>query len=184
MSTSTLVRISPVHGGLVQPVSRIVSKPDLPAWSKLFTLDVNDNDRTSLYRIGDGTLSPLTGPMVEADYRSALDKGALVRGGKAWAWAIPILLPVTDAEAATLKAGTEVALAFEGKVFGKLAVQSVYAWDKTEFITKVYGTTRTDHPGARLWSADPKACPRGCCVAPPWAAALAAAPRFQPAQER
>lgn len=156
MSTSTLVRISPVHGGLAQPVSRIVAKPDLAAWSKLFTLDVNDNDRTSLYRIGDGTLSPLTGPMVEADYRSALDKGALVRAGKAWAWAIPIMLPVTDAEAAKLAVGTEVALAFEGKVFGKLAVQSVYAWDKTEFITKVYGTTRMDHPGARLWTSDPR----------------------------
>lgn len=156
MSTSTLVRISPVHGGLAQPVSRIVAKPDLAAWSKLFALDVNENDRTSLYRIGDGTLSPLTGPMVEADYRSALDKGAIVRGGKSWAWAIPIMLPVTDAEAAQLKVGTEVALAFEGKVFGKLAVQSVYAWDKTEFITKVYGTTRMDHPGARLWTADPR----------------------------
>ncbi|MEQ1892694.1 MAG: sulfate adenylyltransferase [Planctomycetota bacterium] len=156
MPTSTLVRISPVHGGLAQPVSRIVAKPDLAAWSKLFTLDVNDNDRTSLYRIGDGTLSPLTGPMTEADYRSSLDQGAIVRDGKAWAWAIPILLPVTDAEAAKLKAGTEVALAFEGKVFGKLAVQSVYGWDKTEFIRKVYGTERIDHPGARLWTSDPR----------------------------
>lgn len=156
MSTSTLVRISPVHGGLAQPVSRIVAKPDLAAWSKLTALDVNDNDRTSLYRIGDGTLSPLTGPMVEADYRSALDKGAIVRDGKAWAWAIPIMLPITDAEAAGLKVGSEVALSFEGKVFGKLAVQSVYSWDKTEFIQKVYGTTRMDHPGARLWTADPR----------------------------
>jgi len=156
MSTSTLVRISPVHGGLDQPVSRVVAQPDLAAWSKLFALDVNDNDRTSLYRIGDGTLSPLTGPMVEADYRSALDQGAIVRNGKAWAWSIPILLPVSDAEAAQLKVGAEVALAFEGKVFGKLAVQSVYAWDKTEFVTKVYGTTRQDHPGARLWTSDPR----------------------------
>jgi len=154
MSTSTLVRVSPVHGGLSQPVQRVVAKPDLAAWSKLVTLDVNDNDRTSLYRIGDGTLSPLTGPMVEADYRSVLDKGALVRNGKAWAWTIPIVLPVTDAEAAKLKPGTEAALAFEGKVFGKIAVQSVYAWDKTDFIRKVYGTERLDHPGARLWTAD------------------------------
>jgi sulfate adenylyltransferase len=154
MPTTTLVRISPVHGGLSAPVSRIVAKPDLAAWSKLTAIDVNDNDRTSLYRIGDGTLSPLTGPMVEADYRSSLDKGAIARGGKNWAWTIPIILPVTDAEAAKLKVGTEVALSFEGKVFGKLAVQSVFAWDKNEFIRKVYGTERMDHPGARLWTAD------------------------------
>jgi sulfate adenylyltransferase len=91
---------------------------------------------------------------VEADYRSVLDKGAIVRGGKNWAWTIPIVLPVTDAEAAKLKPGMEVALAFEGKVFGKLAVQSVFGWDKKEFVSTVYGTDRVDHPGARLWMSD------------------------------
>jgi sulfate adenylyltransferase len=156
MPTTTLVRISPVHGGLPQPVSRIAARPDLAAWSKLPAIDVNDNDRTTLYRIGDGTLSPLTGPMIESDYRSALDKGALVRDGKPWAWTIPIILPVTDAEAARLKTGTDVALSFEGKVFGKLTVQSVYGWDKQAFVRLVYGTERIDHPGARLWMADPR----------------------------
>lgn len=156
MPTTILDRISPVHGGLPQPVSRITSKPDLAAWAKLPKLDVNDNDRTSLYRIGDGTLSPLTGPMGADDYRSVLDKGAIVRNGRSWAWTIPILLPVTDAESSRLKPGQEVALAFEGNVFGKLTVQSVYAWDKPEFIRVVYGTDRLDHPGARLWTSDPR----------------------------
>ena len=155
MPPTTLLRTSPVHGGLPQPVSRI-AKLD-PAWSKLQRIDVNDNDRTSMYRVADGTLSPLTGPMTEADYRSVLDRGALVRGGKAWAWTIPILLPVTDAEASAVKSGAEVALTFEGKVFGKLAVQSVFSWDKDEFVRIVYGTSRQDHPGARLWLADPRA---------------------------
>ena len=156
MPTTTLVRISPVHGGLSQPVSRIAAKPDVTAWSKLQAIAVNDNDRTSLYRIADGTLSPLTGPMVEADYRSVLEKGSITRGGKAWAWTIPIILPVTDAEAARAKPGTEVALSFEGQTFGKLSIQSVYGWDKEEFIRVVYGTSRLDHPGARLWTADPR----------------------------
>ena len=31
---------------------------------------------------------------------------------------------------------------------------SVFDWDKSEFVTKVYGTERTDHPGARLWTSD------------------------------
>ena len=154
MPTSTLVRVSPVHGGLSQPVSRVVAKPDLAAWSKLASIDVNENDRTSLYRIGYGTLSPLTGPMGEADYRSVLQKGAIARSGKSWAWTIPIILPVTDAEAAGLKTGLEVALAFEGNVFGKLAMQSVFPWDKSEFVRVVYGTDRIDHPGARLWLGD------------------------------
>ncbi len=156
MPTSTLVRISPVHGGLPQPVQRVVTKPDLGAWSKLVALDVNENDRTSLYRIGDGTLSPLTGPMSEQDYRSVLERGVLVRNGRPWAWTIPVVLPVTDAEAARCRPGTEVGLAFEGKVFGKLAVESVFAWDKGELVRAVYGTERLDHPGARLWTGDPR----------------------------
>lgn len=156
MPTTTINRISPVHGGLPQPVSRVSSKPDLPAWSKLPSIDVSENDRTTLYRIGDGTLSPLEGPMSEKDYRSVLEKGAIVRSGKSWAWSIPIILPVTDTEAGRLEAGGEVALAFAGHVFGKLAVQSVYSWDKSEFIRIVYGTNRIDHPGARLWTSDPR----------------------------
>jgi sulfate adenylyltransferase len=154
MPSTTLVRVSPVHGGLAQPVHRIVAKPDLAAWSKLVPIDVNENDRTALYRIGDGTLSPLTGPMVEADYRSVLDKHAILRGGKAWAWTIPVVLPVTDAEASKLAPGTEAALCFEGKPFGKIAVQSVFSWDKSELVRIVYATPRTDHPGARLWNSD------------------------------
>jgi sulfate adenylyltransferase len=154
MPTSTLVRVSPVHGGLTEPVQRVVARPDLAAWSKLVVIDVNDNDRTSLYRIGDGTLSPLTGPMGEADYRSVLQMGAIVRDGKSWAWTIPIILPITEAEAVRVKPGMEVALAFEGQVFGKLAVQSLFPWDKGEFVRIVYGTERIDHPGARLWLGD------------------------------
>jgi sulfate adenylyltransferase len=154
MPSSTASNLSPVHGGLAKPVQRIQSNPDLAAWSKLPKIDVNDNDRTSMYRIGDGTLSPLTGPMTEQDYRSVLSKGAIVRDGKAWAWTIPIMLPVTDAEAASLTTGQDVALTFEGQVFGKLAVQSVFGWDKSEFIRAVYGTDRQDHPGARLWLSD------------------------------
>lgn len=156
MSLSTAANVSPVHGGLDQPVDRIVDprSVDRAAWKALGSIDVNDNDRTSLYRIADGTLSPLTGPMGEADYRSVLERGAIERGGKPWAWTIPIVLPVTDAEAARLTKGAEVALTFEGAVFGKLRVDSVFGWDKGRFVTAVYGTERTDHPGAGLWLGD------------------------------
>ncbi len=156
MPTTTLARVSPVHGGLSQPVQRIAARPDLAAWSRLPAIEVSENDRTLLHRIADGTLSPLTGPMGEADYRTVLEKGALVRGGRSWAWTIPIVLPVTDAEAARLAPGQELALSCEKQLFGKIAVQSVYSWDKSEFVRVVYGTARMDHPGARLWTSDPR----------------------------
>ena len=158
MSSTTAANVAPVHGGLAQPVNRIVPRERVlfPAWKKLPAIEVNDTDRTTLYRIGDGTLSPLTGPMGQDDYQSVLDRGAIERGGKPWAWTIPIVLPVTDEEAERCQVGQEIGLCADGEVFGKLVVSSVFEWDKAEFVTKVYGTERTDHPGARLWTEDPR----------------------------
>src|SRR5690349_20692800 len=136
MTTSTAASISPVHGGLQKPINRIEPRDrvNFPAWRKLPTVEVNDNDRTTLYRIADGTLSPLTGPMDRADYDSALSRMAIERGGKLWAWTIPIVLPVTDAEAANCAVGKEVALVSNGELFGKLRVKEVYDWDKSAFV--------------------------------------------------
>ena len=157
MTLSTVAKISPVHGGLRQPVDHITATAaDLAAWAKLPAIEVNDIDRTSLYRIGDGTLSPLEGPMGLADYRSVLERGAIERGGKAWAWTIPIVLPVTDEERARCGEGKEVALTSQGKPFGKLEVASVFPFDAAELVRAVYGTERLDHPGARLWTGDPR----------------------------
>lgn len=152
MTTTATHTISPVHGGLSEPVNRIDAHA--AADTSLPTVEVNEVDRTSLYRIADGTLSPLTGPMGKADYDNVLAKGAIERGGKMWAWTIPVSLPVTDEEAAGCTAGTKIALSFEGKVFGTLTVDSCFDWDKAAFIKAVYRTERTDHPGARLWTED------------------------------
>lgn len=153
MTPATTAQISPVHGGLTEPVNRLTAAVD-PSWSSLPAIEVDETDRTTLYRIADGTLSPLNGPMNQADYRSTLERAAIERGGRLWAWGIPTVLPVTDAEAATCKAGTKVALTSGGKVFGVLTVEDTYGWDKAEFIKACYGTERTDHPGAKLWLGD------------------------------
>jgi len=158
MSPVTTANIAPVHGGLPKPVNRLEPRDrvNFPAWRKLARVDVSETDRTTLYRIADGTLSPLSGPMAQDDYRSVLDSKSIERGDKSWAWTIPIVLPVTDAEAKSCIEGHEVGLYFAGELFGKLRVKDLYAWDKQEFVTKVYGTERTDHPGARLWLGDPR----------------------------
>jgi sulfate adenylyltransferase len=158
MSQSTQAFVAPVHGGLAEPVNRVQPRERVlfPAWRKLPAIEVSETDRTTLYRIADGTLSPLTGPMGKADYQNVLDRGAIERSGKRWAWTIPIVLPVTAAEAAACAVGKKVGLHFGGEVFGELVVQSVFDWDKDEFVTKVYGTERQDHPGARLWTTDPR----------------------------
>jgi len=150
--TSSTIYVAPVHGGLDQPVNRI---GDLPAdVANLPTVAVNEVDQTTLYRIADGTLSPLTGPMGKADYDSVLGSAAIERGGKTWAWTIPIVLPVSDAEASSCTAGARIALEANGRVFGVLTVSDCYDWDKAAFIKAVYRTERTDHPGANLWLSD------------------------------
>jgi sulfate adenylyltransferase len=37
-----------------------------------------------------------------------------------------------------------------GEVIGDLEVDSVYVWDKPAYLKSVYGTERTDHPGADM----------------------------------
>ncbi|MDF1836999.1 MAG: hypothetical protein P1V35_03945 [Planctomycetota bacterium] len=153
MVPSTAPRQSHVHGGLDNPVHRF----DLSAASQtgLESIEVNNVDRTTLYRIADGTLSPLTGPMGISDYESVLENQAIERDGSLWAWTIPIVLPVTDGEAEVCKPGSTVLLLDEeGEAFGTLTVSSCYDWDKERMLAAVYGTERTDHEGARIWLGD------------------------------
>src|SRR5947208_10906978 len=118
------------HGGLTEPVNR--TRADMGAHPKKVAL--SDADLSSLYRIGDGGLSPLTGPMTRAEWDRVLDEEVIVRGGTKYAWSIPIALPVSAELAGTLKAGQNAALVNEaGAVVGTLAVADVYAWDKATY---------------------------------------------------
>jgi len=92
--------------------------------------------------------------MGSADMGTVLADCAIERDGKSWAWGIPTILPVTDAEAAAMSAGDEIALEGANGIFGVLKVTEVYDWDKAAFLKGCYGTERTDHPGAGLWMGD------------------------------
>ena len=145
---------TPVHGGLDEPVDRI-AKDALQGADSLAAIEVHEVDRTTLRRIADGTLSPLVGPMNQADYDSVLGSKSIERGGKAWAWTIPIILPVTGDEATKCTDGARVALRTGDEVFGILEVDGgAFDWDKSAFIKAVYGSDRSDHPGGRLWTSD------------------------------
>ncbi len=145
----------PVHGGLHKLVDRVLPwsrrKALVGEAADMPKIVVTDADLSALYRYSDGTLSPLDGPMDEADWNHVLDHQTIMRGGTAYAWTIPMALPVTDAEAKALKPGHHAALYNEaGDVVGVLRVSSVYGWDKDKYVEKVYRTTRTDHPGGAI----------------------------------
>jgi sulfate adenylyltransferase len=147
-------RITP-HGGLTQPVDRMVAPGAIAEVTaraeQLPKVPVSAADLSSVYRWGDGGLSPLTGPMNSATYNRVLDESVIDVDGKLYAWTIPLALPVTEELAATLAAGQEVALTNpEGEIVATLQINDVFAWDKPRYLKSVYLTDRTDHPGADM----------------------------------
>jgi sulfate adenylyltransferase len=145
----------PVHGGLSEPVNRVLPLPRrksmLAEAASMPKFSVTEADLATVGRIADGTLSPLNGPMTEAQWNLSLDKRVIESNGSRYAWTIPLAFPVTDEEAAGLKVGGQAAiLGPDGSIVGFLEVSSVYDWDKAKYIQSVYGTDRTDHPGGNI----------------------------------
>ena len=143
------------HGGLSEPVCCTVPEDQIAAFKDeaagLPQVPVSAADLSSVYRFGDGTLSPLTGPMNSEVYNRVLSESVIEHGGSKYAWTIPIALPVTSELAGTLSAGTKVALTDpSGGIISTLDISDVWEWDKAAYIKGVYGTERTDHPGADM----------------------------------
>lgn len=145
----------PPHGGLAEPVCRTVPAEQIEEFlakaANLAKVPVSDADVSTVYRFGDGGLSPLLGPMDSATYDRVLEEAVIENDGKLYAWTIPLALPVTAELAAALSAGQEVALTnLAGEIIATLEINDVFAWDKQKYLTKVYRTDRTDHPGADM----------------------------------
>ena len=143
------------HGGLAEPVCRTVAAGEIDAFkaeaAALPKVPVSAADLSTVYRLGDGTLSPLTGPMTSAVYNKVLDECCIESNGKKYAWTIPLALPVTGDMAKTLKAGQKVALTNPaGDVVATLDITDVYAWPKLKYLKSVYLSDRADHPGANM----------------------------------
>ncbi len=52
---------------------------------------MSDADLSTVYRFGDGGLSPLTGPMDSAAYNRVLDESVIEHNGRKYAWTIPLV---------------------------------------------------------------------------------------------
>ncbi|MEX2119719.1 MAG: hypothetical protein WD847_09000 [Pirellulales bacterium] len=147
--------LPPPHGGLNEPVCCNVPAGEANAFraeaAGLVKLPVSDADLSTVYRFGDGALSPLTGPMDSATFDRVLDSAYIERNGRRYAWTIPLALPVSSELAARLSPGQRVALtSAAGETVATLDVNDVYPWDKTKYLRSVYLTERTDHPGGDM----------------------------------
>ena len=83
----------PPHGGVSEPVDRTVPAEEAADFCQraaaLPRVPVSDADLSSLYRLGDGGLSPLTGPMDRETFHRVLSDEVILRDGKAYAWRRP-----------------------------------------------------------------------------------------------
>jgi sulfate adenylyltransferase len=159
MKEAAAVDRVPVHGGLAEPVDRRIGLKDrarlLAEAARLPSLMVTRADLSTVHRMADGTLSPLEGPMDGEAWHRVLDEGVVLREGRRYAWGIPLSLPVTDAEAASVTRGGSAALRDpDGCIVGILDDLDLFDWDKHKYVKSVYGTDRFDHPGGRMVERD------------------------------
>ncbi len=143
------------HGGLAEPVNQTVADDEVASLkaeaTNLPQVPVSAANLSSVYRFGDGTLSPLTGPMDCKVYNRVLDEAVIEHNGKQYAWTIPISLPVSAELAGSLSVDQTVALTNpDGEVVATLTVTDIFVWDKQKYLQTVYQTQRTDHPGGDM----------------------------------
>jgi sulfate adenylyltransferase len=155
------VDLVPVHGGLAEPVDRSVPLKQRAAFqreaARLPQVRVSRADLSTVYRIADGALSPLEGPMRGAVYTRVLEQRCIEVAGRRYAWTIPLALPVSDDEAAKLSRGGSAAIHTEtGELVAIVDELEVFEWDKPLYLQQVYRTPRSDHPGGRQVEQDPR----------------------------
>jgi sulfate adenylyltransferase len=151
----------PVHGGLDAPVNRVVPISQRQAFlaeaEALASVVVNRADLSTVYRLSDGALSPLEGPMHAEEWNRVLEKKNIEVEGKSYAWTIPLSLPLTDAEADRLAPGDSAAIRNEdGDVVAIVSDVEIFEYDKQRYNAGVYRTERFDHPGGHAVQDDPR----------------------------
>lgn len=137
----------PPHGGvLVNRVANGVHREALLNEAKsLPSISINTWTISDLDLIAVGAFSPLTGFMVEADYRSVVESMRLANGT---VWSIPITLAVEAARAAEFAVGQRAALIGEdGIIYAVIDIDSIYTVDHTLEAIKVFKTDDLAHPG-------------------------------------
>src|SRR5260370_25001215 len=119
------------HGGVREPVNRTVASEETGDFRRqaaaVKRVPVSDADLSTLYRMGDGGLSPLIGPMDGAPFRRVLDEETITHNRKAYAWTIPLSFPVDKTLACSLEAGAQVALIDErDQIVGTLQIGDIF----------------------------------------------------------
>jgi sulfate adenylyltransferase len=109
---------------------------------------VDERELSDLEMLATGALSPLKGFQGERDYHAVLETMHLADG---LAWAIPVVLSVSDEDLHRLGNASSIALcAAEGEPpLAVLRVGGTFARDKQKEALSVYRTDELEHPGVK-----------------------------------
>lgn len=139
------------HGGkLVNRVATGTERDEELVRAKQLPMIMVDLEAViTLEMIATGVLSPNEGFMNEADYKSVLTKGRLQNG---LVWPVPLSFAPSGWRnkevVQSLSVGDEVALADESREpVAILKVEDIFAYDKEERASHLFGTTDRNHPG-------------------------------------
>jgi sulfate adenylyltransferase len=97
-----------------------------------------------LEKLALGAFAPLTGFMREDEFTGVVDAMRLPDGAL---FPLPVILDLTPQQAAGVRRGTRLRLAFEGVEVGEVGVESVFTCDKAKVAEQVFGTDDPRHPG-------------------------------------
>ena len=141
-------QIAPHGGTLVNLLADDATTAALAAEAaNLPKLVPNERELSDLEMLAVGALSPLTGFQGEADYHAVLDSMHLANG---LAWAIPVVLGVTEEQAHQLGSGSVALLPAEGAApIAVLRVSGTFKRDKAKEAVAVYRTDEEAHPGVK-----------------------------------
>lgn len=137
------------HGGVLinREVTGMERERLLKKAKQLSSLILSEWSISDLELIANGGFSPLVGFMGREDYVRVIEEMRLANG---LVWSIPITLPISLEEAASIAIGQEIALkGRDGQIYGLLKVKEKYTYDKKQEARLVYGTTDESHPGVR-----------------------------------
>jgi sulfate adenylyltransferase len=126
-------------------------------------VEISARAKGDLIMMGTGGFSPLDGFMTKADWKGVCDNFQMADGTF---WPVPVTLDISDADAAAIKEGDEIALVKDGETYATMKVTEKYAMtesDKKWECEKVFKgqgeesaddvfwkVAMEDHPGVKM----------------------------------
>jgi sulfate adenylyltransferase/3'-phosphoadenosine 5'-phosphosulfate synthase len=138
--------ITPHGGELVDRWAHGAEKERLAEKAKsLPGITLDERAAADVENIAVGAFSPLKGFMTSKDYLRVVREMRLENG---LVWSVPITLAVSQAQAESIRVGSEVALRMpDGRNVAVLEVSDKFVPDKDLEAREVYRTTEDKHPG-------------------------------------